>query len=128
MYAKRDSENGVSLCAVLFGGSIVMEYRINRRTGDAVSISGMGTSSLPESQEDEAVATLRMAYEQGINYYDLATAESRCFALFGAAFADVRSKVRYQIHFGAIYAEGKAMPGALISTKSSAVSLGNLKN
>ena len=85
-----------------------MEYRINRRTGDAVSIIGMGTSSLPESQEDEAVATLRMAYEQGINYYDLATAESRLFALFGAALADVRSKVRYQIHFGAIYAEGKS--------------------
>ena len=113
MYAKRDSENGVSLCAVLFEGSIVMEYRINRRTGDAVSIIGMGTSSLPESQEDEAVATLRMAYEQGINYYDLATADSRCFALFGAAFADVRSKVRYQIHFGAIYAEGKSYAWSL---------------
>ncbi len=96
-----------------FGGSIIMEYRINRRTGDAVSIIGMGTSSLPESQEDEAVATLRMAYEQGINYYDLATAESRCFALFGAAFADVRNKVRYQIHFGAIYAEGKSYAWSL---------------
>ena len=90
-----------------------MEYRINRRTGDAISIIGMGTSSLPESRKDEAVATLRMAYEQGINYYDLATAESRCFALFGDALADVRGKVRYQIHFGAIYATGKSYAWSL---------------
>lgn len=48
-----------------------MEYRINRRTGDSVSIIGMGTSSLSESEEEEAVATLRMAYEQGINHYEL---------------------------------------------------------
>ena len=90
-----------------------MEYRVNRRTGDAVSVIGMGTSSLPESRKEEAIATLRMAYEQGINYYDLATAESRCFALFGDALADVRGKVRYQIHFGAIYAEGKSYAWSL---------------
>lgn len=90
-----------------------MEYRRHRRTGDAVSIIGMGTSSLPESPEDEAVATLRMAYERGINFYDLATAESRCFALFGKALADVRDKVRYQLHFGAIYAAGKSYAWSL---------------
>ena len=93
-----------------------MEYRRHRRTGDAVSIIGMGTSSLPESPEDEAVATLRMAYERGINYYDLATAESRCFALFGKALADVRDKVRYQLHFGAIYAAGKSYAWSETST------------
>lgn len=85
-----------------------MEYSITRRTGDSISIIGMETSSLPESEEEEVVATLRMTSEQGINHYKLATAESRCFALFGAALADVRGKVRYQIYFGVIYARGKS--------------------
>ena len=83
-----------------------MEYRTNRRTGDVISILGVGTSSLPYAGEKEAIATLQMAFENGINYYDLATAESSCFPLFGAALADVRDQVFYQIHFGACYGEG----------------------
>ena len=35
-------------------------------------------------------ATLEMALEQGINYFDLATADSACFPIFGAALAGVR--------------------------------------
>lgn len=85
-----------------------MEYSITRRTGDSISIIGMETSSLPESEEEKVVATLRMTSEQGINHYKLATAESRCFALFSDALADVRGKVRYQIYFGAIYATVKS--------------------
>lgn len=85
-----------------------MEYRMNRRTGDKISIIGFGTSSLPAAGEKEAVATLEAAFENGINYYDLATAESSCFSMFGTAFADVRSQVLYQIHFGANYGPGKS--------------------
>ena len=85
-----------------------MEYRINRRTGDVISILGIGTSSLPSAGEKEGIETLRLAFENGINYYDLATAESSCFSLFGTAFAGIREKVKYQIHFGAKYAPGKS--------------------
>lgn len=80
-----------------------MEYRINKRTGDKVSIIGFGTSSICKSEESEFLATLEMAYEAGINYFDLATSASSTFPVFGKAFAKCRNKVMYQVHFGADY-------------------------
>lgn len=85
-----------------------MEYRTNRRTGDKISILGFGTSSLAASGEKEGAAALESAFENGINYYDLAAAESSVFPMFGAALSSVRSQVRYQIHFGAVYGPGKS--------------------
>ena len=85
-----------------------MEYRVNRRTGDRISVLGLGTSSLTGSGEAEGLETLRAAFEAGINYFDLAAAESAAFPLFGKAFAGVREQVRYQIHFGAVYGDGKS--------------------
>ena len=35
-----------------------MEYRTNRRTGDRISVIGLGTSTICEADEAEAVATL----------------------------------------------------------------------
>lgn len=83
-----------------------MEYRINKRTGDKISVLGFGTSYIAQADEKDAIATIRQAYEGGINYFDLATAESRTFPYFGAALGDVRKNVRYQIHFGANYQGG----------------------
>jgi len=83
-----------------------MEYRINHRTGDKISVLGFGTSYIAEASEREAVATIQKAYEGGVNYYDLATAEGRTFSYFGTALSEVRKKVFYQIHFGANYASG----------------------
>ena len=83
-----------------------MEYRINRRTGDAISVLGLGTSVLPAGEE--GVRILEAAVEGGINYFDLATAESHTFTTFGRALAGVRSKVHYQVHFGAFYGPGKS--------------------
>lgn len=83
-----------------------MEYRINRRTGDAISVLGLGTSVLPAGEE--GVRILEAAVEGGINYFDLATAEFHTFTTFGRALAGVRSKVRYQVHFGAFYGPGKS--------------------
>lgn len=83
-----------------------MEYRINRRTGDRISALGFGTSYIGEAQEGEAVAALRKAYEGGVNYFDLATADGKTFPYFREALADVRKEVFYQIHFGADYSEG----------------------
>lgn len=83
-----------------------MEYRINKRTGDKISVLGFGTSYIAQADEKDAIATIRQAYERGVNYFDLATAESRTFPYFGAALGDVRKNVRYQIHFGANYQGG----------------------
>jgi len=83
-----------------------MEYRMNHRTGDKISALGFGTSYIAEANEKDAVATIQRAYEGGINYYDLATAEGRTFSYFGTALGAVRKNVHYQVHFGANYASG----------------------
>ncbi len=83
-----------------------MEYRVNKRTGDRISVLGFGTSYIAEAEEKDAVAVIQRAYEGGVNYYDLATAESRTFPYFGTALGSVRKNVFYQIHFGANYASG----------------------
>lgn len=83
-----------------------MEYRINRRTGDRISALGFGTSYIANAQEKDAVATIQRAYEGGVNYYDLATAQAQTFSYFGKALGSVRDHVFYQIHFGANYLTG----------------------
>ena len=65
-----------------------MEYRKNKKTGDNISIIGLGTSYISETSEKEAVEALLLAYENGINYADLATAGAKTFAYYGRAFAD----------------------------------------
>lgn len=80
-----------------------MEYRVNKKTEEKISIIGLGASSISESKEDEAIETLKIAYENGINYFDLAAAESKVFKYYGEAFKDVRKNIMYQIHFGANY-------------------------
>ena len=52
-----------------------MEYRINRRTGDKISVIGLGASSISESNETDAIETLKLALENGINYFDLAAGD-----------------------------------------------------
>ena len=67
-----------------------MEYRINKRTGDRISVLGFGTSYIAEAKEKEAVAALRRAYEGGVNFFDLATAEGKTFPYFQKALGAQR--------------------------------------
>jgi len=83
-----------------------MQYRINRRTGDKISMLGFGTSYICEAEQSQAVATIRRAYDGGVNYFDLATADGKTFPYFGEALRDVRQNVMYQVHFGADYSAG----------------------
>lgn len=83
-----------------------MEYRVNKRTGDKISVIGFGTAYIAEAAERDAVAMIRKAFEGGVNYFDLATAEGKTFSYFGKALSDVRRDVMYQIHFGADYSSG----------------------
>ena len=83
-----------------------MEYRTNRRTGDRISVIGLGTSYIAETEEKEAIRALEYAYENGINYADLATAHGKTFSYYGKAFSSVRKNLFYQVHFGADYESG----------------------
>ena len=83
-----------------------MEYRINRRTGDKISVIGMGASSISQAGKNEGVETLKLALDNGINYFDLAAGDAECFSYYGKAFENIRDKIIYQIHFGANYETG----------------------
>ena len=58
------------------GKDLKMRYRKHAKTGDRISEIGLGSAYLYKADHHEAIATLRAAYEGGINYYDLA-AEKR---------------------------------------------------
>lgn len=85
-----------------------MEYRVNRKTGDRVSIIGLGTAHICAGMsrpdvEKRAVDAMCFAYEHGVNFVDLATGRSLTFPCCAAAFSSVRKDIHYQIHFGAYY-------------------------
>ena len=84
-----------------------MDYRVNPKTGDKISVIGLGTSYISESSECDAVEALEYAFEHGINYADLATAGDKTFGYYGKALASVRKKMYYQVHFGAYYDTGE---------------------
>ena len=84
-----------------------MEYRINQKTGDKISVIGLGTSYISETEEKDAVEALIFAYEHGINYADLATAGAKTFSYYAKALGDVRKEMLYQVHFGANYETGE---------------------
>ena len=83
-----------------------MEYRVNKRTNDRISVIGIGSSSISNANKEEAIQTLKYAFENGVNYFDLAAGDAKCFPYYGEAFEKVRDKVIYQIHFGANYETG----------------------
>ena len=83
-----------------------MEYRENKRTGDRISVLGMGSGGIAANGLKEGVEVLQKAVGAGINYFDLAAAEGKAFEVFGEALRGVREKVHYQIHFGADYDNG----------------------
>ncbi len=76
-----------------------MDYRVNRRTGDRISVIGPGSSYIAESDEKTAIEALIYAYEHGINYADLATAGAKTFSYYGTEFRSVREKMYYQVHW-----------------------------
>ena len=84
-----------------------MEYRIHPKTGDKISVIGIGTGPVFEAPEKEAVRALAYAYENGMNYVDFATAGAQTFRYAGLALADVRGEMLYQVHFGANYETGE---------------------
>ena len=103
---KCDIGKGINRDGLLQNKEGTMEYRINKRTGDHISVIGLGTSYIAEAEEKEAIQALEYAYENGINYADLATADAKTFIYYGKAFSSVRKDMYYQAHFGANYESG----------------------
>lgn len=84
-----------------------MEYRIVPRTGDRVSVIGMGSAVIGQTPEAEIIATVRKAVEAGINFFDLAAGHAEVFPAYGKALRDLRRQVLLQVHFGANYVTGE---------------------
>lgn len=84
-----------------------MQYRIQQKTGDKISVIGIGTGPIYEAGEKNAVAALLYAYDHGINYADFATAGVETFRYAGIAYESIRREMFYQIHFGANYETGE---------------------
>lgn len=83
-----------------------MEYRKLPHGGEKISILGLGTSSIQESSEKEIEEIIVCAMEQGINFFDMASAEAKPFEAYGRAVGKNRKNVYFQIHFGANYETG----------------------
>lgn len=84
-----------------------MEYRKLPHGGEKISVLGFGTSSIGMAGEKEIEATMTAALENGINYFDMASADAAPFSAFGRAMAGKRKDIYFQIHFGADYQSGK---------------------
>lgn len=83
-----------------------MEYRKLPKGNEQISVLGLGTSSIQTSPEIEIEEIVVSAIENGVNFFDMASAEAKPFAAYGRAIAGVRDKVYFQIHFGADYESG----------------------
>lgn len=84
-----------------------MEYRKLPHGEEKISVLGFGTSSIGMAGEREIETAMTMALENGINYFDMASADADPFPAFGRAIAGNRKDVYFQIHFGANYESGK---------------------
>ena len=83
-----------------------MEYRKLPHGEEQISILGLGTSSIGKAGEKEIQATVELALERGINFFDMASADAAPFPAYGRAIAGVRDRVYFQLHFGADYRRG----------------------
>ena len=86
-----------------------MEYRKLPHGDERISVLGIGTSSVGQAKEKEIEAVVSLALEQGINYFDMASADAPPFPAFGNAIASagMRNQVCFQVHFGADYHSGQ---------------------
>lgn len=83
-----------------------MEYRSLPHGSERISVLGFGTSGIGMAGEKEIEAAMTMALENGINYFDMASADAAPFPAFGRAMAGQRKNIYFQIHFGADYSSG----------------------
>ena len=83
-----------------------MEYRTLPHGGEKISVIGLGAGSLSGTVEEMA-AVIDRAIESGVNYFDLAPSVELPWHAYAEAFSGRRDKVLTQMHFGAVYGDGK---------------------
>lgn len=84
-----------------------MEYRKLPRTGEELSVIGMGTAYIGERPISEIVSVTEKALDYGINYFDLAAGHRPAIEGIGKAIRNRREDVFLQIHFGAEFTTGE---------------------
>lgn len=80
-----------------------MEYRKLPKGGEMISTLGLGMGGIHQTPPDEIEAVIKEAVANGINFFDLCGGGAAVYEPFGKAIAEVRDKVYFQLHFGAVY-------------------------
>ena len=80
-----------------------MEYRKLPRGEGKLSVIGLGSGSLGLASEEEIEVVIKEAINRGINFFDLCARNHKVYKPFGKAIKGVKEKVRFQLHFGAVY-------------------------
>ena len=83
-----------------------MEYRKLPHGGEKISVIGLGMGSVTGTEE-EIVCLLNTAIENGVNFFDLAASEEAPYHAYAKAFEGRREQLITQMHFGAVYDNGK---------------------
>lgn len=83
-----------------------MEYRKLPKGNEKISVIGIGTSSIQESDDREIEEVIASAVDRGSNYFDMASSETKPFEPYGRALEGKRNQVYFQIHFRANYETG----------------------
>ena len=82
-----------------------MEYRKLLHGGehDRFSVLGLGMGGIQKCSASEIEQIIRIAVQNGINFFDLCAGGKNVYKPFGKAIAEHRDKVFFQLHFGAVY-------------------------
>jgi len=83
-----------------------MEYRKLPHGEERIGVIGMGSSVVGEQAEEDIIATVRFALDNGINYFDMAGGHASIFSAYGKALEGRRGEAMLQVHFGANYTTG----------------------
>ena len=84
-----------------------MEYRQlpHGSVNEKFSVLGLGMGGIQNCSDDEIERAIRIAIENGINFFDLCAGGKNVYKPFGRAIDGQRDKVFFQLHFGAVYNE-----------------------
>lgn len=85
-----------------------MQYRKLPHGMEQISVIGMGMGSIhQDNSEEEIEQVVCLAMENGINYFDMAAPDEKPYISYARAFEGRREQVYLQMHFGAVYDNGK---------------------
>lgn len=83
-----------------------MEYRVLPHGGDKISVLGLGSGSLHNSNPEEIEHTVNHALDAGINLFDFIPTNLKPFEGMARALSPRRKEAFVQVHIGASYETG----------------------